>query len=175
MEDILTSNVFGQLRYAPETSGLFPFLAYCRYLDDRGLALGIRLWHTLNDPRREIAEDPAPRWLEELEGLLRRNRAPNDSRRDIAEDPSPLSQEALQGLFLRNLEALLPLLDENEPSDRLMKGEALREMGRFDEAMRLLMRTPKELEPHARVIRALAMKLDARVAKLEFNRLRLTH
>jgi hypothetical protein len=36
MEDILTSNVFGMLQYAPPESGLFPFLARATTADERG-------------------------------------------------------------------------------------------------------------------------------------------
>jgi hypothetical protein len=113
---------------------------------DRMQWLRIRLWHALNDPRRGTTQ----------------NR-------------SPALQQALQQLFLPNLEMLLPLLDEDEPGERLMKAEALREMGRFEEAMRLLVGIAAEFEPEARQIRALAMRQDALVAKFEPGDLRLMH
>jgi hypothetical protein len=113
---------------------------------DRMQWLRIRLWHALNDPRRGTTQ----------------NR-------------SPALEEALQELFLPNLEELVPLLDDNEPRERLMKAEALREMGRFEEALRLLLGIEAELESQARQIRALAMRRDALVAKLAPGDLRLMH
>jgi hypothetical protein len=108
--------------------------------------LRIRLWQALNDPRRATTQTR-----------------------------SPAAEEALQELFLANLEELVPLLDQNEPRERLMKAEALREMGRFEQALRLLLDIGAELESQARQIRALAMKRDALVAKLGTGDLRLMH
>jgi hypothetical protein len=108
--------------------------------------LRIRLWHSLNDRRRDAA---------------------NESARALQGD--------VQELFVRNLEALVPLLDENEPSERLMKAEALREMGRFDEALRLLVQIEGDLAQWAPQLRALAMRKDVCVTKLRLGDLRLTH
>jgi len=44
----------------------------------------------------------------------------------------------------RNLEALVMLFDDADPDDRLMKAEALRELGRFDEALAALARVNDE-------------------------------
>jgi len=58
--------------------------------------------------------------------------AGNDARRET-DQKMPLSEEEIG-----NLQAVSDLLDEQDPNDRLMKAEIMRELGRFDEAKRLL-------------------------------------
>lgn len=67
-----------------------------------------------------------------------------------------------------NLEALAQLFDETDPGERLMKAEALRELGRFDEARSLL---PAEapsvpgLQAHWALLTERLAARDARVAR----------
>jgi hypothetical protein len=81
--------------------------------------------------------------------------AANDARRRSAL-PAPFSDEEV-----RNLEGLIELLDESLNEDRLMKAEALRELSRFEEALRLL---AEGVDPRgaraATFIRELATKGD---------------
>jgi len=66
-----------------------------------------------------------------------------------------------------NLERLLELLNERNPDQRLMKAEVLRELGRFDEAIRVLdFRFPKEYTSVAALIRNLAQKKDPIVREI---------
>lgn len=57
-----------------------------------------------------------------------------------------VSQGSQSDLFVRNLEALIQLLDETNPGERIMKAEALREIGRHEDAIQLLMDVDHELE-----------------------------
>lgn len=62
---------------------------------------------------------------------------------------------------IQNLKLFCALLDENNPSERLFKAEAMRELGLFSEALILLdFHFPKEYETIAKVIRELAEKKD---------------
>jgi hypothetical protein len=61
------------------------------------------------------------------------SRLPRRSPGDQAATAPQRSPEAIA-----NLERLLELLDMTEPVGRIMKAEALRELGRFDDAIRLL-------------------------------------
>lgn len=66
-----------------------------------------------------------------------------------------------------NLETLLQMLDTSDPDQLLMKAEALRELGRFAEALEVL-KTPLDKEyqePQKKLIK-LAKKKDSLVAKL---------
>lgn len=66
-----------------------------------------------------------------------------------------------------NLEALIPLLDDADESDRVMKAEALRELGRFDEAMSVLSTvTSPELARVVSRLRTLCEGADARLRVL---------
>ena len=49
-----------------------------------------------------------------------------------------LARNGVAFRFIANLEALLELLDETIPDDRLLKAEALCELGRFEDCVRLL-------------------------------------
>jgi hypothetical protein len=92
--------------------------------------------------------------------------AANDARRNHT-SPAPRAQEDA-ARFHDNLERLLALLDTKDgPSDRLMRAEVLRELGRFEEALALLgEELPRNYE-HARdVIRAACEARDANVRRL---------
>jgi len=66
-----------------------------------------------------------------------------------------------------NLERLFGLLDEQDPSEQLMKAELARELGRFDEAMQLLdCDFPGEYAQAADFIRRLAREKDAAVREI---------
>lgn len=82
---------------------------------------------------------------------------------------SPQTSDFLAGTPARaNLEALVRLLDEGQLDDRLTKAEALRELGRFDEALALLPpQEPQAYGPRQRwtlLVDRLAAR-DARVAR----------
>ena len=62
---------------------------------------------------------------------------------------------------IQNLKLFCALLDENNPSERLFKAEAKRELGSFSEALNLLeFQFPKEFEAIVKLIRELAEKKD---------------
>lgn len=66
-----------------------------------------------------------------------------------------------------NLAALLDLLDESDESERLMKGEILRELGRFDEAKTLFLTLESsELRDAGRRLIELCDQADARLRVL---------
>jgi len=81
--------------------------------------------------------------------------AGNDARRESS-TPAPLSESERQ-----NLESFAGMLDEATDEERLTKAEVLRELGRFEDAVRLLAR---DVDPRmkwvATFIRDLAMKGD---------------
>jgi len=73
--------------------------------------------------------------------------------------PTPSTEEIFSPEGRVNLERLIALLDDASPGDRLMKAEALRELGRFDEAIALLSEPfSKEHEFAARLIMDLAQQ-----------------
>jgi hypothetical protein len=59
--------------------------------------------------------------------------AANDAWRRLSDPKPTFSPEQL-----KNLDALLALFDESETNQRILKAEIAREMGRFDECLRLL-------------------------------------
>lgn len=68
-----------------------------------------------------------------------------------------------------NLSRLALLLSEDDPQQCLMKAEAYREMGFFDDAERLLSgRFPQELADAVREVEQLAMRMDVRVARFSW-------
>lgn len=69
-----------------------------------------------------------------------------------------------------NLEALVPLLDECDEDDRVMKAEACRELGRFDAALRLLeIPFEDELMQTVDCIRELVVKKDDLVREVRIS------
>jgi hypothetical protein len=90
--------------------------------------------------------------------------AGNDSRR--GSDQS----KPLDSFETENLRAFVNLLDESEEGDRLMKAEALRELGEFAEAKRLL--APKfddDLAQAVSIIRDLNKKRVTTVEEMRFE------
>jgi hypothetical protein len=89
--------------------------------------------------------------------------AANDGfRRQPAERSASLSEEAR-----RNMEALFSALSEAAEEQRLMRAELARELGRFEEAERLLsMKYRKELHHAVRRIAELVNQRNRRVATL---------
>ena len=68
---------------------------------------------------------------------------------------------------IQNLTEFAPLLSEEDPNQRLMKAEVLRELSRFDEASRLLEGAfPEDYERTVQRIRDLAASKDSKVASL---------
>lgn len=107
---------------------------------DRQSALLVRmnLWHALNHPRRQNATAAMP--------------------------PMP---EAVQAVFDANLEALLELLDTQVAHEALLRAEALRELGRFDEAVRAYTLVEGDLATIAAALRTLAQQQVAEVRAVE--------
>ena len=90
--------------------------------------------------------------------------AGNDLRRE-GDKAVPMSDEEIA-----NLRALLALLDDAHENDRLMKAEAMRELGMFAEAETLLAGPfCKELISAVEIIRALNQQRDSNVAELRFE------
>lgn len=87
-------------------------------------------------------------------------------RHDAASEVPPEYREAAAD----NLRRLFDLLDEDEPEERVMKAEAARELGDFQEALRLLDHVPEQVRPAAEVVRALAQQGVTRVAELRPRR-----
>lgn len=69
-------------------------------------------------------------------------------------------------LFSSNLEALLPLLSEESPEDRLMRAEALRELDRCEEVAPLLTGLSEDYAEAVRTIHDLAEQGDTIVRRL---------
>lgn len=90
--------------------------------------------------------------------------AGNDRRREGGEAvPMTEAEKA-------NLVALLPLLCEREGQDRLLKAEASRELGMFEEAAALLAaRFDEELMPAVLIIRGLNEKHSTAVEEVKFE------
>ncbi|MFO7652410.1 MAG: hypothetical protein R6X25_01160 [Candidatus Krumholzibacteriia bacterium] len=87
--------------------------------------------------------------------------AENDARR-AGGDQAPLAPAEAENLF-----ALLPLLDEEDDSERLLKAEAMRELGLFPSAASLLRRPfEPDLEPAAACIGQLVEQRVTGVAEI---------
>lgn len=114
-------------------------------LDDERLRhVRNRAWHCGNHVRRTCTQDRS---------LFRRK---------ANWQPAPMSARERA-----NLEALLSLLDEGNDEDRILKAEACRELGRFDDALRLLNGPIEEdFKAIADIIRELATKHDAIVKEI---------
>jgi hypothetical protein len=91
--------------------------------------------------------------------------AGNDPLRDIAAGERPGFERSPAAV--ENLERLSCLLSDRSPEDRLMQAEIAREMGHFDEALRLLhLRLPNEYEDVAEYVRNLAEVSDPLVRRI---------
>jgi len=90
--------------------------------------------------------------------------AGNDPRRE-GDQPTQLDSFETQ-----NLHAFLALLDGDEDNDRIMKAEALRELGEFNEAEKLLATEFDDELTHAvSMIRGLNQKRSTTVAEMTFE------
>lgn len=88
-----------------------------------------------------------------------------------SQGPSPVDQTqavpARSPEAVMNLERLLELLDTSNPDQRLMAAELLRELGRFDDAMRLLeFHFPREYAVKVALVRNLAQEKDILVREI---------
>ncbi|MFZ4578486.1 MAG: hypothetical protein ACOYOB_08845, partial [Myxococcota bacterium] len=100
----------------------------------------------------------------ELYVRLRAWWAGNDARRTEA-GGAPMSPGELS-----NLAALALMLNESDDSDRVMKAEAMRELGRFDHALSLLAKPLDDQLAHVvKLVRSLAEANDPCVRKLRFE------
>lgn len=95
--------------------------------------------------------------------------AANDGLRDLEEasipEPRPLPERSPQAA--ENLDRLVAMLDEADPVERAMKAEALRELGRFEEALRLLASDfPEDYRAVVAFLRGLAERRDPLVREL---------
>jgi hypothetical protein len=85
---------------------------------------------------------------------------------DSPEPPSRTHHES----FRANLENLVGLMDESKEDDLLMKGEILRELGRFTEADTVLKRvTSPAYKAVAQQLRSLCVQQDTGVRELQFD------
>lgn len=107
---------------------------------EQQLHLRICAWWASNDPLRSQEKHAVPR----------------------TQTAPPRSVEAIM-----NLEHLLGLLDIGDPDQRLMKAEVLRELGRHDDAIRLLeFDLPSDYESVVALIRNLAQEKDPAVREV---------
>ncbi len=89
--------------------------------------------------------------------------AGNDERRETP-DPAPLSEEETA-----NLRAFVALLDESDENECVMKAEALRELGEYDQAKILLSQQfSSDLIQAATIIRNLAAQRISFVQEIDF-------
>ena len=90
--------------------------------------------------------------------------AGNDTRRESGQATS------LDPFETQNLRALVPLLDESEGNDRIMKAEVLRELGEFAASERLLATDYEDgLLQAVSMIRALSRNGNSVVAEMTFE------
>ncbi|MEN9265852.1 MAG: hypothetical protein Q6K99_06400 [Thermostichales cyanobacterium BF4_bins_65] len=95
----------------------------------------------------------------------------NDLVRDFPDRPLPagkalLAYHAYQPKVRRCLAELVPILEDDDPNDYLMKAEIAREMGDFSEAIRLLHDLPAKMHWVADQIREWAQAGDTTVRRL---------
>ena len=115
--------------------------------------------------RRETStdEDREEQLAKERYVRLRAWWAGNDPRRR-SEHPTPLDP-----IERENLRALIAILDESDDSARISKAEALRELGEFAEAERLLAtKFDPRLMQAVGIIRALAQSRRTTVVEMKF-------
>ncbi len=90
--------------------------------------------------------------------------AGNDSRRK-SDQTTPLDSFEVE-----NLHAFVTLLDDSDDNDRLMKAEALRELGQFEDAEKLLSTTFEDgLTQAVAIIRDLNQKGISAVSRMRFK------
>lgn len=88
----------------------------------------------------------------------------NDQRRTNTAEIPMSSKEAA------NLTALAHILDESKANDLVMKAEAMRELGRFDDAISLLEKSVEEnIAQAVAIIKGLSEKRDPYVREMHFN------
>ena len=91
----------------------------------------------------------------------------NDALRSDAEASDTDSQDA-SAPWRRNIEAILPLVQDEDPQDALMKAKILRELGQFEAAKEALAElTSEELGRYVTLIRALCDKEDLAVREVK--------
>lgn len=78
--------------------------------------------------------------------------------------------KSLPEKHLNNLKALEVLLDEDDPDERLMRAEVCRELGKFDESMRLLRFVfPDDYQSAVEIISELTWDEESKVARLNLD------
>ena len=103
---------------------------------------------------------------EELNLRIRAWWAGNDSLRKNAESDAAQSPFLHSSESRENLERIVDLLNTGNPDEHLMKAEALRELGRFGEALQVLSAVfPGQLTEPANYIRRLAEEHDPLVTE----------
>lgn len=94
-------------------------------------------------------------------------RADNDQRRTTRVYPPPLPAKPPSSRFYRNLEQLSRMLSDDEPEQRLLRAEILRERRRFGEALAILnTEFPEDMSQFASALRSLAQSGDAVVRRV---------
>lgn len=88
----------------------------------------------------------------------------NDERRVNAAKPPMSSRE------MANLTALANMLDESDDNDLVMKAEAMRELGKFDNALSLLAKSAdQDIREAVAKIKSLAEERDTYVRNMDFK------
>ncbi len=124
-------------------------------------------WSTLEPTLAEYAAFLSSGILENKKERYVRLRiwwAGNDTRRGVQHATTMTNIET------ENLRSLLALLDERKDNDRIMKAEALRELGMFEDVEELLAKPLEErLMQAAGLICTLSRKRDSAVAEMKFK------
>jgi hypothetical protein len=90
--------------------------------------------------------------------------AGNDQRRTNA------SEISMSPLEVENVTAFAQMLDESDSNDLVMKAEAMRELGRFDDALSLLAKSVDEnISQAVKIIKGLSEKRDPYVREMHFK------
>lgn len=80
----------------------------------------------------------------------------------------PPTDAAISEEAMLNIQKLVDLFDEDEPEEKLMKAEALRQLGKFDESITILRSvSDQELEGAQNRNSSLALAMSSQLAKLE--------
>ena len=93
-----------------------------------------------------------------------------ETNQPVIDEPKDQIKHPLSDKETRNLQALAEILNETDANDRLMKGEIMRELSRFDAASALLEGPFEEgLLRAVAIIKKLIEKRDPFVAEMRFD------
>jgi len=125
-----------------------------------------QLWWAFNDKIRHCLL--RRKYAEEDPGLIRPLLVKLHLRRSVHDETAGTLESPLPPPHVENLNRLIAILTEEGESGCVMKADALRHLGRFDEALQCLDADfPPELLPYASKIRALASASNRLVAQID--------